>query len=187
MYTTKRHCMSVGIDEYLDGYVNIEEFLTYCQTCPNYQTFWACPPFDFSPLDYWKQFEILDLYAEEIIFDEAHAGKKFDQEEMDRIIDASLKQVKKQLTEELYEIERQTPGSVSLSAGSCELCQDDCTRKDKEACRFPEKMRYSIEALGGNVGLTINKLMGIELEWIREGVLPGRFVLVCGLLKKPQI
>lgn len=184
MYTTKRHKASVQIDEYLDGYVNVEEFLVYCENCPNYGTFWACPPFDFAPLDYWKRFEILDLYAEEIIFDEQFAGKKFEQEAMNRIISDSLKPVKKRLTEDLYELERKTPGSISLSAGSCELCRGDCARKNQEPCKFPEKMRYSIEALGGNVGLTISKLMGIELEWIREGVLPDRFVLVCGLLKK---
>ena len=43
-------------------------------------------------------------------------------------------------------------------------------------------MRYSIESLGGNVGLTIEKLMGIQLEWMEEGKLPHHFVLVCGLL-----
>ena len=44
-------------------------------------------------------------------------------------------------------------------------------------------MRYSIESIGGNVGLTLGKLMGIELEWMEEGRLPHYFVLVCGLLK----
>lgn len=43
-------------------------------------------------------------------------------------------------------------------------------------------MRYSIESLGGNVGLTIEKLMGIHLEWMEEGRLPHHFVLVSGLL-----
>ena len=45
-------------------------------------------------------------------------------------------------------------------------------------------MRYSIESLGGNVGLTVSKLMGIELEWVTEGKVPSYFVLVGGLLKK---
>lgn len=42
-------------------------------------------------------------------------------------------------------------------------------------------MRYSIESIGGNVGLTVSKLMGIELEWVQEGKLPSYFVLVGGL------
>ena len=43
-------------------------------------------------------------------------------------------------------------------------------------------MRYSVEALGGNVGLTVQKLLGIQLEWMEEGKLPSYFVLVGGLL-----
>ena len=43
-------------------------------------------------------------------------------------------------------------------------------------------MRYSIESLGGNVGLTISKLLKLELEWIEEGKLPNYFILVSGLL-----
>ena len=74
------------------------------------------------------------------------------------------------------------PGSISLSAGSCHRCKNGCTRTQEKPCRFPEKMRYSIESLGGNVGLTIEKLMGIKLEWIEEGKLSHHFVLVCGLL-----
>ena len=186
MYTTKRHCMSVGIEEYLDGYVNIEEFLTYCQTCPNYQTFWACPPFDFSRSIIGNSLKPWTFMRKKLSLMKPMQERNLIRRKWTVSSTTSLKQVKKQLTEELYEIERQTPGSVSLSAGSCELCQGNCTRKDKEACRFPDKMRYSIEALGGNVGLTINKLMGIELEWIREGVLPGRFVLVCGLLRNSK-
>ena len=44
--------------------------------------------------------------------------------------------------------------------------------------------RCSIEAIGGDVGKTISRLMGIELEWMKEGILPEKFVLVCRLLRK---
>ena len=57
-----------------------------------------------------------------------------------------------------------------------------CTRPDGQPCRYPDTMRYSIEALGGNVGLTVQKLLGIQLEWMEEGKLPSYFVLVGGLL-----
>lgn len=45
-------------------------------------------------------------------------------------------------------------------------------------------MRYSIESIGGNVGLTVSKLLGIQLEWLKEGQVPEYFVLVGGLLIK---
>lgn len=34
------------------------------------------------------------------------------------------------------------------------------------------------------MGLTISRLMGIELEWMKEGTMPRYFVLVSGLLVK---
>lgn len=45
-------------------------------------------------------------------------------------------------------------------------------------------MRYSIEALGGNVGKTAEKLLGVEIKWAADGKLPGYFMLVCGILTK---
>ena len=83
----------------------------------------------------------------------------------------------------VYAEEEENPGSESLSAGTCQICSG-CTRPAGEPCRFPEKRRYSIESIGGNVGKTISKLCGVDLEWIEEGKLPDHFVLVGGLLIK---
>ena len=94
-----------------------------------------------------------------------------------------MAEVKAELTEELYQREEDYPNSQSLSAGSCQICtEDNCTRKIGEPCRFPDKMRYSIESVGGNVGLTCSKLLGIRLQWMEEGQIPDYFVLVGGLL-----
>lgn len=116
-----------------------------------------------------------------IILDEDYAGKAFPQEKAREITQTVLREVKEQLARKLFDEEAKTPGSVSLSAGSCTQCAG-CLRPEGKNCRFPEKMRYSIESLGGNVGLTISKLLGIELEWMEEGKLPRYFVLVSGLL-----
>ena len=176
MYRTEKKECTVKVSEYIENYVNVEEFLEYCKSCPNYGNVWSCPPYDFSPEDYWKEFSSLYLTARKIIFD-----KEVSQEECGDI----LLEVKGEMSRELYEMEEQFPGSVALSAGSCNLCRDmGCGRKSGLPCRYPEKMRYSIESIGGNVGLTVSKLMGIELEWIEEGKLPSYFVLVGGLLKK---
>ena len=94
-------------------------------------------------------------------------------------------EVKKDMSRELYEMEKEYPGSISLSAGSCDLCKEEgCSRVKGEPCRYPDQMRYSIESIGGNVGKTVSKLMGYELEWVEEGKVPSYFVLVGGLLKK---
>lgn len=176
MYRTEKKECDVKVCEYIENYVNVEEFLKYCEECPNYGNVWSCPPYDFSPEEYWKEFSMIHLIARKIIFD-----KDMSQNDCMNIIF----EVKSEMSRELYEMEKQFPGSKALSAGSCGLCADKgCGRREGEPCRYPEKMRYSIESIGGNVGLTASKLMGIELEWIEDGKLPSYFVLVGGLLKK---
>lgn len=183
MYTTERYEAAVPVAEYVKHYVDVDTFLECCKACPNYEHVWSCPPYDFDVLDYWNNYTTLELTAVKIVFDGEYAGKAFPEKELREIMDASLKTVKQELSEELYDREQKTPGSVSLSAGSCLLCRGNCGRRENEPCRFPDRMRYSIESLGGNVGLTLSKLMGIELEWMEEGKLPHYFVLVCGLLR----
>lgn len=203
IYTTERHEAVVSVDHYLEEYVDVETFLEACKACPNYDKIWSCPPYDFDVLEYWKKYSTLELTAIKIIFDESITGKQLTKEEQADITKNSIWEVKEALSQELYEREKQVPGSISLSAGSCSLCKGSCTRasgatspeghvpcKDSQCelpscspCRYPDKMRYSIESLGGNVGLTTGRLMEIELEWIEEGKLPSYFVLVCGLLR----
>lgn len=72
---------------------------------------------------------------------------------------------------------------VSLSSGACLHCKNaECTRLSGKPCRFQDKMRYSIESLGGNVGKTVTKYLKQELQWVEEGKLPEYFMLIYGLL-----
>lgn len=165
---------TIKVKDYIEGYVNVEEFLEYCKACENYDCKWSCPSYDFDPEDYWNRFDTLYVEGKKIILEE-------DEEENYKDL---IRQVQKDLTQELYEKESLHPGSISLSAGSCIICgEGNCSRKTGEPCRFPEKMRYSIESLGGNVGLTVSRLLGIELQWVQEGKVPDYFVLVGGILR----
>lgn len=176
MYTVEKFEKTIDIKKYIEGYVNVKEFEEFCKECPNYGKVWSCPPYDFDAEKYWEKFSEISIFAYKINFTE-----DVSKEESYQI----LKEVKKTMSEELFQLEEITSGAESLSAGSCHLCQGEgCTRPQGGACRHPQKMRYSIESIGGNVGLTVRKLMGIELEWIDEGKVPSYFVLVGGLLKK---
>lgn len=53
-YTLERFETETDIDSYLKGYVDIENFLECCKECPNYGNRWACPPYDFDPIDIWS-------------------------------------------------------------------------------------------------------------------------------------
>lgn len=182
MYTTESFTTSITVKDYMAHYVDIPTFLEYCKACPNYGRLWSCPPYDFDVTAYWRKFQTLDLLAVKINFDSAYAGHSFAPEELNHIMEQSMKIEKERLSEALLKMEKKYTHAVSLSAGACTRCQGTCTRPGQQPCRYPEQLRYSIESLGGNVGLTLSRCMGIELEWIEEGKLPSYFVLVSGLL-----
>ncbi|MGN0658029.1 MAG: DUF2284 domain-containing protein [Emergencia sp.] len=165
---------TVSTADYIENYVNVEEFLQCCRVCENYGRKWSCPPYDFEPVrDYWQKYGSLYIIGKKMIL------KEEEKENWENL----MRQVKEELTEILCAEEKKHPGSVSLSAGSCSICgEDNCSKKNGDPCRFPEKMRYSIESLGGNVGLTADRLLGVPLQWIEEEKIPDYFVLVGGLL-----
>lgn len=174
----ERYEKEISVEEYLEGYVAVEEFLEYCRACPNYEKIWTCPSYDFDVMAYWKEYSRLTVYARKIYFD-----PQTTREESMRI----LREMKEDMSRELFELEEQVPGSRSLCAGSCTICgEGGCTRTEGLACRHPEKMRYSLESLGANVGLTCRKLLGLQLEWMEEGKLPSYFILAAGLLQKNE-
>ena len=175
MYNIERSEKTIKVNEYIENYVNVEEFLEYCKECKNYESIWSCPSYNFNPEDYWRGYDEFLVVARKIIFGpEVDVPRSFE----------IMQEVKDDMSRELYELEKEYPGSISLSAGSCSMCKEGCTRTEGLSCRYPELMRYSIESLGGNVGKTVSKLMGYELEWVEEGKLPSYFVLVGGLLKR---
>lgn len=167
---------TIDVEDYIRDYVNVEEFLEYCKECRSYDKKWSCPSFAFDPIDYWKKFEHLKVYGKKIFL------KDDENVNMDNF-EEYISKIKAEMMDELYEEEKKTPGSVALGAGSCAYCgEDNCQKKYNQPCKFPDKIRYSIEALGGNVGLTARKLLGINLLWCEENELPEYFVLVGGLL-----
>ena len=49
--------------DFVKEFVQVEKFLSACQQCPNYNTRWTCPPFDFDPMTIWRGYTTLRLYA----------------------------------------------------------------------------------------------------------------------------
>lgn len=180
-YTVERYEADVPVEEYVEACVDVPTFLECCKQCGNYETVWSCPSYDFDPEDYWRRYDNFHLIGVKICFPREMTEKTYGKDELGMLVQENLWAEKKKLTAELMEMEKENPGSVSLSAGSCMNCKP-CTRPMGEPCRFPDKMRYSIESIGGNVGLTVTKYLKQELLWMEEGRLPEYFILVCGLL-----
>ena len=168
----ERYQAEIDVPTFVANYVDVPRFLKCCEVCPHYGTSWTCPPYDFDPLDFWNSYAGLTLFGSRII-----------PESKDENLIRALLQEKETLYRELLALERKTPGSCLLSAGCCEFC-GDCARRSGEACRVPERLRYSLESLGADVGKTAEELLGIRLQWYAEGQTPEYLVLVCGLLEK---
>lgn len=182
MYTTKRYEASLPVPEYLNSYVDAAAFLKACQVCPNYDKIWSCPTYDFDVISYWKRYQTLYLVATQILLDEEILSRTYQPEEMNKLIGEILPDEKQKLRTELMQAEKQHPGSISLAAGSCQLCREGCTKTSGQNCRQPDQMRYSIESLGGDVGMTMEKLFDCPIKWITDGRMPEYLVLVAGLL-----
>lgn len=116
MYDIQKYQQDISVKEYVREYVNVAEFIEYCKECPNYNAVWSCPPYDFEPEDFWNRFSELHIIARKIIFEEGTGSK-----EGKRI----MEEVKANMSEELYDMEKSLPGSVSLSAGSCSMCKGE--------------------------------------------------------------
>ena len=158
---------------FVDGFVRVEKFLPFCRQCSNYNTRWTCPPFDFDPMTVWHAYTKLRLYARILRAD-------FPGQPLDAALEA-LKQEKLLYREKLQQWEQETPGSQMLLAGTCTECAV-CERTQGRPCRKPELLRYSIEALGGDVEGCLAHYFHMPMLWGRDGKAPDYFVLVGGLL-----
>lgn len=161
----------VPLNQYRKDSVDIPKFLACCRQCPNYGTRWGCPPFEFDPMEIWNQYDTLHLRALVVYADGT---------DVDTLL-AYLKEEKRRFTAELIAWERETPGSLALACGACDTCQT-CSRVSAKACCYPETHRHSIEALGGDVGLTAEKYLKKPILWIQNGTAPEYMMLVGGLL-----
>ena len=172
---------TVPLKEFRRDLVDVPRFLGYCLDCPNSGRFWSCPPFEFDPREIWERYGALLLYAQKIVFrkDRLFPGER-------RAFEATeLPKVKAGLARELLAMEAEAPGSLALFAGKCDLCPA-CARTERKACRMPDRMRYSIEALGGDCGGALEKYFGETLQWSAGQRLPEQIILLGGLLLKNE-
>lgn len=167
----------VPVGEYVRTCVDIPKFLGYCKECPSYGNRWSCPPFEKDPMTIWTQYETVRL-----------CGYVLPNEPGQSVMGAleNMEQAKDRLMEELLELERTIPGSFALSCGTCRICGDHCTRPEGKPCRMPEKMRHSIESLGGDVAKTAEHYLHKPILWIKDNVLPDYLMLVGGLLLRRE-
>ena len=170
-------------EEFVKGYVDVPRFLSCCEKCPCFGKTWACPPYDFDPVSVWSRFSSVMLYGKKLVLGESLRETAMEPEAVLRLSGFIFENARKALLEELMAMEHEHIGSLALSAGGCSFCEV-CTRGEGLPCRLPEKLRYSVESLGGDVSKALRECFGVELKWAENGRLPEYFVVLGALLKR---
>ena len=169
----------VDVQEYFENYVDFDKFSKICleeQEMLGYN--WSYPPFDFNPNELWNSYNKLKIIAFKINFSSEELEREFSEWELENVL-KRFERIKIKLMNEIYVLEDEN--SLGLFLGKCNLCMR-CTREFELPCKMPVKMRYSIEALGGDVDKTIEDLFGFKIQYAHDGKLPEYLIFVGGLL-----
>ncbi len=179
MSEIKKLTVDVDVDEYYKNYVDFERISKLCieeQEMLEYN--WSYPPFDFDPDEIWHSYNKLKIIAFKIDFSDEELNHTFSDEELQYVL-KRFERMKIKLMNEIYILENED--SLGLFLGKCNLCMK-CTRDFNLACKMPFKMRYSIEALGGDVDRTVEDLFECKILYAQNGKLPEYLMFVGGLL-----
>ena len=177
LYTCETLTRTVPLAEFRRDLVDVPRFLGYCQDCPNCGRYWSCPPFTFDPAALWARYDRLLLFVRRVAFPK---GRLFPGER--RAFERTeLPKIKGDMARELLALEAAHPGSLALFPGRCDGCPV-CARVAGEPCRTPDRMRYSIEALGGDCGGALETYFGEKLQWAQGNRLPAQLSFLGGLL-----
>ncbi len=171
--------------DFIENCVDVEYFEKCCRECPNYGKTWSCPPYDFDPLDIWKQYKTFFICAKKVLTPQDLLEKTYTLDELMRIGGQLTKNACLGLDDELDAMHTEFEGSRIIGGGKCVICgKDGCARLSGKPCRFPEKMSYSIESLGGNVEAVLKRYFNEKIYWGADGKLAPSYIRVAGLLKK---
>lgn len=90
---------------------------------------------------------------------------------------ALLQPARIELSRYLLEKEQESRGLAFGFSGKCHYCKE-CGRSQGVPCRHTDKARPSLEAYGFDVGATAEQLLGIQLQWGKDGYLPEQLALI---------
>jgi predicted metal-binding protein len=161
-----------------------KKVMDLCAACPIYGKNWSCPPFYFDVNEFLSRFNYGYLFGVKMIHDEETRTLMNTPEMSLKYSVWLMESVNLRMLDILHELERKYPGSRGASGGSCRLCPS-CARKEDKPCRFPDRMRNSIESLGFDVSMITEELLGLKLVWMKDA-LPPYQILVNALFTKER-
>ncbi len=188
MYSVNNYTISISAAKYISEYRDVSRFIVYCRECNKYNNCWACPPYDFDTDKYISGYDRVYIIGTKILISEKARSACLDGNDSKRLGAEIIANVRTTLDKQLLQMETDIEHSKAFFAGTCHICkQEDCTRIINEPCRYPERIRHSLESFGFDIGKTAEELLGIELQWSKNGLMPEYITLVSGLFTNCNI
>ena len=134
------------------NYMNFDYFTGLCREgCSHYNKSHTCPPNSPKYNDYTKDYENTLLIAMYTNIDDKNN------------ISTTHAYLRKVLYDILLPLEKKFNG-LYTDGGRCMYC-NKCTYIDNLACRFPEKMRFSMEAMGIDLDIVCREFLNHKIVW----------------------
>lgn len=181
----ERRTCSLAWGTYCKEYRNIQQMLGYCKQCHSYGMLWTCPPFDgYDPTAGFSEDMTIEIIGD-LVYPSEELKKAVIAQQLSvrEACEMLFKEARARLDKALLECEKEQPGSTVFFAGSCHVCPaEHCSRKKGAACRFPRRMRLSLEAVGFDLNRTASDLLHTEMLWCKPNELCNYFTLVSGIV-----
>ena len=176
----------ITTEDYLKDFVDVDKFIEYCKSCPNYGARWSCPPYSYDIMEYyWKKYKYLHLFAFKMYLDDSVAETDMTEEQINDLVMSIRHQNYILVSEWIKNVEKTNPDSTAVDGGHCAKCKR-CMRLDNKPCRYGNEYRPGIDAIGGNLVKTAEDIFGIKILWIKNGVVPDYFLFMVGLLSDDE-
>lgn len=173
-YTIEKYQAEIDAKAYIEGFRRADYFIKFCQQCKNYGRRYGCPPFEDDPLAAIKGFGRVRLLGVKI----TPKDKTLPLEAANDLMDPAISE----LNAELLNLEQALGGRAYGFVGSCPYCGGaPCARIKGKPCKHPDKVRPSLEAIGFDIGKTATDLLGLDIQWSKDGLIPEYLTLICGI------
>lgn len=165
--------------EDLKKYYNPKVINEFCFQCNKHNKVWSCPPLPFKDIDYITKFKYCYIISGKVSINKipsnllsemvAHAFKKYSdisksKDEFSDIFNGIYYTFREFNDSKILELEKSFPSSIALVSGRCLICEP-CTRINNSPCKYPHKLRYSLESLGFDVSSIIENILGEKIQW----------------------
>lgn len=161
-------------ERYVRDFRDVATFEDCCRQCPNYGNRWGCPPFDHDTLHDLLPYSKVMIVGMKITPRDSKMP-------LNRVYDLMRPELER-ANERLLSLEKQSGGMAFGFVGKCPYCGGaPCARREGKPCRHADMVRPSLEAYGFNVSLTASEVLGIDMQWGKDGNMPRYLTLVCAL------